>query len=495
MSRVPHLTKSRYTAGLQCLRRLWLDVHDRTKDETEAPAGSPIAVGKEIGQHAHQLFPGGVLVAEEPWEHAAAVARTAALVSDRSVPAIFEAAFEHDHVRIRVDVLERLAGGRWGIREVKSSGEVKDYHYDDAAVQFHVVEKAGLRISSVQILHVNKEYVREEGEISWRTYFRREEIREEAKVRRTGIETRLMQQSACLSRRKAPAIDPGAHCHNPNSCAHWVGCTASKPKDWIYHMPNLSTERREALGQLGIDTISSIPDDFPLSPRQAVIRDVTRTSIPFVADDLPDRLRGFGPPACYLDFEAFSPAIPLYSGTRPFQTIPFQWSLHHVNAKGKVTHQEHLAEGNEDPRRRFAETLVNALRGSACPIIVYSSYEKTRLNELADYLPGLAKPIQGIVDRLADLLPVVRSGVYHPDFAFSNSIKTAAPALAPDITYGDLDEVADGETASAAFWRMAISQADAKESARLRDALLTYCKRDTWAMVRLHQALIELARK
>jgi hypothetical protein len=258
-------------------------------------------------------------------------------------------------------------------------------------------------------------------------------------------------------------------------------------------MPHLSAARRAELKTLGVESIAAIPDDFRLSPRQAIIRDAIRSGKSFVAEDLSERLHGFGPPAFYLDFEAFMPAVPLYPGTRPYQVIPFQWSLHQLDSGGKIRHQDFLAEADSDPRRPFAETLIAALKGTRLPIIVYSSYEQTRLTELAKHFPELAKPLHSIVQRLADLLPVVRGGVYHPDFDFSSSIKTAAPALCPDVTYDDLKEIADGGTASTAFWLMASGRADAKTSARLRRSLRQYCRRDTWAMVRLHQALHALA--
>src|SRR5262245_34884615 len=104
MSKAIYLTKSRYVAGLQCPRRLWLDVHE-SGDWEEPEPGSVQEIGLEVGRKAHLLFPGGVLVDEKPWEHAAAVAHTAALMADASVPEIFEAAFEAPGVRVRVDVL------------------------------------------------------------------------------------------------------------------------------------------------------------------------------------------------------------------------------------------------------------------------------------------------------------------------------------------------------------------------------------------------------
>lgn len=116
-------------------------------------------------------------------------------------------------------------------------------------------------------------------------------------------------------------------------------------------MSKFSSDRRAELIALGVNSISAIPEEFRLSQRQKIIRDVTRTSKPFVASDLFTRLRGYGPPAFSLDFEAFLPAVPLYPSTQPYQTIPFQWSLHHVDSDGAVSHQEFLANAESDPRR------------------------------------------------------------------------------------------------------------------------------------------------
>lgn len=86
---------------------------------------------------------------EEPWQHAEAVSHTATLMSAAFVPAIFEAAFEHKNIRIRVDVLERLAPGTWGLREVKSSGGLKDHYPHDIALEIYVL-RGRAPLSSLQ---------------------------------------------------------------------------------------------------------------------------------------------------------------------------------------------------------------------------------------------------------------------------------------------------------------------------------------------------------
>ena len=188
-----------------------------------------------------------------------------------------------------------------------------------------------------------------------------------------------------------PDVEPGSQCGTPYACEFRDRCTANKPDDWISYLPYLTPARANALKALGIEAISAIPADFPLTWKQAIIRDATASGQPYVSPDLARLLRGYGPPACYLDFEAMMPPIPLYEGTRPYQTIPFQWSLHAATEDGVLHHREFLADGDSDPRRRFAETLIEALDAFDGPIIVYSAYEKTRLNELAGEFPDLAR--------------------------------------------------------------------------------------------------------
>lgn len=184
------------------------------------------------------------------------------------------------------------------------------------------------------------------------------------------------------------------------------------------------------------------------------------------------------------------PAIPLYPGTKPYQTLAFQWSLHHVNRNGKLTHHEFLATGEQDPRREFTESLIHALSGNKQPIVVYSGYEKTTLKKLAELFPDLEDAINSILDHLMDLLDVTRSCIYHPDFHGSFSLKSVAPALVPTLSYANLEQVSEGLGASACFEAIASGKLDdGQDPEVLRQALLEYCKLDTLALVEVHRAL------
>jgi len=451
-------------------------------------------VGRIIGEKARLLFPGGVFVNEAPWQHEQAVARTAALMANPDVPAIFEAAFTLGNVRIRVDILERCPGG-WRLLEVKSSTGVKDYHLDDVALQAFVLAGLAVPVESHHLVHVNKTYVRGAGEVDWEAYFAKVHVDEAVTARAPDLSGQLASMGTVLLQPAMPHAEPGKQCGSPVDCGFWDRCTADKPTDWMAKLPRLTEEKSTALAALGVESIAEIPAEFPLSHNQAVIRDTIISGQPFIAPDLPRLLHRFGPPACYLDFEAMMPPIPLYEGTRPYQTLPFQWSLHIDDGGGALRHLEFLADGKSDPRREFAESLIAAVAENDYPIIVYSGYEQTQLKELAAQYRDLRAEINAIISRLIDLLPIVRGAVYFPAFEYSNSIKSVAPALAPGFTYDDLDGIADGGSAAAAFLGLAAGeQMDAAEQKRIRDALLSYCARDTMAMVEVHQALVSLSR-
>ena len=487
-----YLTKSRYMAGLQCPRRLWLETHEPENYEAP-PAGSPFEIGQDIGRKARLLFPGGALVDAPPWDHAEAAARTALLMEDPSVPAIFEAAVAYQDLHVRLDVLERYVGG-WRLIEVKSSSRVKDHHVDDAAFQAYVLAVAGVPLHAIGILHVNTSYVRGPGEIDWHDFFASVDVTDEVAARIADMPGRLEAMRQNLRGRTLPHAEPGKHCNTPYSCPFWDRCTEDKPSDWVFHMPRLTAAQAAGLEELGVVSISGIPDTFSLTERQEIIRDATVSGQSYVAPGLARSLRDFGPPACYLDFEAMMPPIPLYEGTRPYETISFQWSLHMLADDGTLTHQAFLADDRDDPRRAFAETLIRALSETEAPIIVYSAYERTRLRDLSAIFPDLREPLAAIIGRLTDLLPIVRRAVYLPNAGFSNSIKSVGPALGPDFTYDDLEDVADGGTASAVFLQIASgSLTDREEIDRFRRALLEYCRRDTLAMVEVHRGLMRLA--
>jgi predicted RecB family nuclease len=350
-----------------------------------------------------------------------------------------------------------------------------------------------VEVASTQLVHVDTAYFRGEGEPDWDRLYARREVAGEVEELLVGVPDRLHWMQGVLREAGPPEVEPGPHCRSPVRCEFWEHCTGGKPADWVLRLPGLRSGRFEELRHRGIERIRDIPEEFSLTPYQLRARQACRTGGPVVEDGLAVTLEDLGPPACYLDFETTAPALPLYPGTRPYEPVPFQWSLLRWDGGPAPTHREFLAEGREDPRRAFAETLLEALDGPGEPVLVYSPYEATILKRLAEHLPDLAGGLDGLRGRLRDLHRVVRAHVYHPGFGGSFSVKAVAPALAPGFGYGDLQGVAGGEQASLAFPRLADPRTDPEECEKTREALRAYCKRDTEAMLELHRALRVLA--
>jgi predicted RecB family nuclease len=298
----------------------------------------------------------------------------------------------------------------------------------------------------------------------------------------------LRAQRAALAGGAPPDVEPGPQCTRPYLCEFHGHCNPALPDHHISTLPRLSAKKQQALAELGIETIHQIPDDFPLTEVQARVWTSVRTSQVSVSDSLRELLPELKHPLYFMDFESLYSAIPRFAGMRPYAQIPFQWSVHRQLAAGAaLEHWEFLADDASDPRLAFAESLCGVL-GKRGPILVYNAgFESARLRELADWLPAYGVRIEKIRERLWDLLPFVRAHVYHPDFGGSFSIKSVLPALA-GMTYAGM-EVADGGQAGLTWERMLHGGVDAAERARLKAALLAYCRQDTLAMVKILERL------
>ena len=292
-------------------------------------------------------------------------------------------------------------------------------------------------------MHLNNTYVYPGGEHDLKHLFALKDVTDRAK---SFIETRvpddLSRMWSTLELETPPPIETGPHCTRPYRCSFYGHCHQNEPR----------TDGRR-----------------------------------FISPSLRSRLEEITFPAGFLDFETISPAIPLYPGTRPYQPIPFQWSLHILDSSGRLTHDSFLNDDAEDPRERFIITLLGAIPHQGA-IVTYSSYEKSILNGLAYAFPLYRSRLLALCDRMVDLLKLIRGNYYHPGFNNSYSLKSVAPTLAPDLDYTDMD-IQDGTAASTAYTSMIACDTPDSDKANIRNALIAYCARDTEAMVSVYEAL------
>lgn len=489
MTHVPSLSKSRYISGDQCHLRLWHDTHARElAAEPDDTLKAIFATGHEVGEMACRRYPGGHFVTHDYRHTADALAETRQLIEADSVPALFEPAFVHQGVVVRADVLERLPGGGWRLVEVKSTTRLKGVFLLDAAVQLWVLRGAGLDVREAAVLTLNREYVYEGGEHDLDALFLLHPVTNEANGLLETIGSNVAAMKAVLMEPRPPDIEPGDHCFAPYECPYHAHCTRdiAHPDHGIDELPWLGERRRVQLRGMGIEEIRDIPEDFPLTHLQRIVRQAVKEDRPIVHGNIQRAIARARSPVRYLDFETCSPAIPRFAGTRPYDAIPFLFSVHTRRNGFPADHVDYLHEGNDDPRPQLAEHLVGAL-GHGGSICTYSGYERQVVRTLAAALPERAAELGAFEARILDLLPVVRNGYYHPEFRGSFSIKSVLPVLAPDSGYDHL-AIADGQTAAARYL-LALSNEDPQERNQTFEDLRAYCARDTLALAKLHGVL------
>ena len=297
-------------SGSQCHLRLWYETYARDlAGEPDDALQAVFDTGHEVGELACERYPGGHLVAHDYRHVAEALEETRRILASGSAPTLFEPAFRHQGVLVRVDVLERLPKGGWGLVEVKSTTKLKEHFVLDAAVQLWVLRGAGLDVREAGVLTLNRDYVYEGGEHDLNQLFKLHPVMDDATALHDAIGAQVSEMQAMLGKPKAPNISPGEHCTSPYDCPFLAHCTKdlAHPDHGIGELPWLGPARRAELKAQGIDEIRDIPEDFPLSDLQQVIRRAVRGGQDVVHGDVQKQLVQMETPLHYLDFETFSP--------------------------------------------------------------------------------------------------------------------------------------------------------------------------------------------
>ncbi len=487
----PYLSKSKFQNGLQCLKRLYLECYHREMaDPVDPGTQARFDTGAAVGEVARQRFPNGKLIEETYLEHDQAVRTTQTLLADDAIPSLYEAAFTFQGIRTRVDILTGNTQEGFDLVEVKSTTKVKPEHITDAAIQLYAAEGSGVPIKGTYLMHLNNGYVYQGGDYDLEQLFTLEDISDDARsFVSANVPDDLARMWATLQLDDVPDIATGRHCERPYHCSFFGFCHQDEPEHPIGELPRLQERQWGQLKASGIRDVGSIPPGFPgLSLLQNRVRDSVMGGCSFVGPELGPKLQEIAFPASFLDFETIGPAMPIYAGARPYQTVPFQWSLHVLDSSGRMNHYWFLNNTADDPRESFIVSLLEALPPEGS-ILTYSSYERRIINQLAQAFPRRQDHLLALLDREVDLLKLIQNNYYHPEFHGSYSLKSVLPALVPSLGYADL-EIAEGLDAAASYTRMIAVDTPEPEKAQIREALLAYCQRDTEAMVHIYRALL-----
>jgi hypothetical protein len=485
---MPHrLSKSRYTAGVQCHKYLWWKVHEPLALELQPDKvlEDRFNQGKQVGELARDRFPGGVLI-DLPHQAVNERVKLTQKLIDDGVRAIFEATFLADNTFVAVDVLTPQDGG-FHLTEVKSSNSQKEEHLPDVAVQIHVLKESGVRITGADVMHLNGECHFPDLD----NLFQRTDVTAavEPLLNKVGweIEAQLRMLEGPL-----PDVPIGLQCHEPYECPFMERCWPKDP-DHIMRLYNIGPKKGCDFLVTGVNRISDLPASQRLNVTQKrQIRAMKEQRI-VVEPGLAEALQALDCKLGFLDFETIQRAVPVWPGMAPWEQAPAQFSYHEANGDGTYTHAEYLAEGPKDCRPELARAMIKATKGAE-KVVTYSGFEKTKIRGLQKAVPEFRAELEMLEGKLVDLLPVVREHVYHPDFLGSFSLKYVLHPLVPELTYDDL-VIVDGLVASVEIARLLFvaGKIPKAEHDRVRQDLLNYCERDTWAMVKVLEKLRELS--
>lgn len=282
-----------------------------------------------------------------------------------------------------------------------------------------------------------------------------------------------------------PQVDIGNHCTDPYDCDFKGTCWKHIPEYSVFDISRLNKDKKFDLYNQGVLTLDQINlSQIDLNPNQLLqVQSEINGASHIDTDEIRNFTSGLNYPLYFLDFETISPAVPIYDGSRPYQQLVFQYSLHiQETPTSELQHREYLADPSQDPRIGFVEQLTKDC-GRSGDILVYNiGFERGKLNDLIEIFPEYSNELRGIVNRLKDLMiPFQQKWYYTPEMRGSYSIKSVLPALVPELSYDHL-EIKEGGTASNTFLSMVNGSFEGDVEDKRRQ-LLEYCKMDTFAMV------------
>lgn len=467
-----------------------MELH-RPEEMDQSASENVFRIGNEVGEIARTIYdPDGIgelidlnaLGFDEAFERSATYLEEGVhVVCEAGLRAGGALAFAD--IMIPEGILDSL---EWHMVEVKASTAVKDYHRDDLAIQAYIAAEAGVPLKSVGIAHVNSSFVYE-GDRNYQGLLTEVDFTSEVKMRKEVVRDWIDRAHAVGRSTSEPCVATGSHCHDPFPCPFLAFCERDKPKvDFpLSSLPRLQVGKRETMEAMGISDLRFAPDEL-LSPTQKLVKDCSVSGgAYFDREAAAQVLEEFELPVCFLDFETVMFPVPIWKGTRPYQQIPFQFSLHSIDKSGVLRHDSFLDLSGNDPSGSLAKKLIETCGENGAVLAYNAGFEKRVIRELAERFPDMEERLIELHERLVDLLPIAKQNYYHPSQHGSWSLKAIIPAICPDISYSELEGIADGNAAADAF-REAIEPGSSLETRqRIEKELTGYCHLDTLALVRM----------
>lgn len=486
-----NLSKSKYCRGITCSKMLWLDTYMPEKG-IDINNASVLENGSSVGELAKELF-GKYIDIPFDEDLTKMIITTKKEIESNDKCIITEASFSYDNNFCSVDLLKK-DGDTYEIYEVKSSTKTKDIYIHDVSYQYYVLSKLNMKVKKAAIVHINPFYERK-GNLDINKLFVIEDVTEKVINIVSSIDTNIKILKNILANNNEPIIDIGKHCNSPYECPYFNYCTEKFSKPNIFDLKRLRFSSKISNYQKEIITLDSVKSEIKDEKVLTEVEYIFKKTDKINKLAIDEFLNTISYPLYYLDFETFQEAVPSLDRQKPYEQVPFQYSLHYtMSENSSLEHKEFLAYPGHDPRRELAERLCEDIDLNVCTVAYNMNFEKSVIRRLADLYPDLRNHLMNIHDNMKDLMvPFYHMDYYNNKMQGSYSIKYVLPALFPSdpsLDYHNLDEVHNGSEAMNAYFEM--SKLEGAELEKLRNNLLKYCELDTYAMVKILEKLQEL---
>ena len=487
-----NISKSLYCNYIQCKKMIWLNKY-KPEEYEETKSEGVLQNGNEVGDLARSYFGNYSLVKYNEALIKMIMETKEFLKQNKKI--ICEASFKFDNLFASIDILKVEEDGM-SIYEVKSSSKLKDIYKDDASFQAYILKKLGYKVKSVNVMHINKEYVLH-GNLDLNAFFEIEDITDIAIKKEKEIEENVKEINEILDNEKEPKFDIGNHCFEPYNCPFFKYCTKHLPNPNLFDISGIDKNKKIKFYNEGKVSFKDLEKENITGRALEQIKFELYNKEPKInQEEIKKVLSELKFPLYFLDYETCQLAIPFIEGTKPNQQLAFQYSLHILkDEKSKLEHREFL--GDIDDKyfvKKFAESLIKDIPDEGSVIIYNKSFEPARNREIARLYPDYKKDLDRINSNIIDFMdPFSKRYYYTKEMQGSHSIKYVLPALYPDdpaLDYHNLPLVHNGEEASNSFLSMKGKTKEEKEE--IRKGLLVYCELDTLAMVKIYEKFKEV---
>ncbi|MDB5227167.1 MAG: hypothetical protein JWN78_1360 [Bacteroidota bacterium] len=486
------LSKSTLIRSIQCSKSLYLYKNYYTlRDNAGVVQQQKFDRGHRVGKLAHQLFPGGKdCTPPDASSYNESIAATKLLMQQQH-PVIYEAAFKYNGILAALDILENKEGKSYAY-EVKSSFRISNTYLLDATIQYYIITKSGVELEDFSLVTINNDYVLKDS-FDVHSFFKITSVMDEIRERIPFVEKSIGSAIDILDAPLIPEVAIGQHCTKPYPCDFQGYCWKHIEKDSIWYLPGVSMQEKSNFIEKGITTVHQIEINDDLNARQKVIIASYQDQQPFLQrEKLRTFISNIHYPLYYFDVEAFQPAVPVFKGTKPYDRIPFLFSLHYkASETGELQHIDYISPVGEDDRINFIEHFLSATSGEGKILVFNTLMEKTILFKLSSDFPDYKNEILERIKRIIDVeIPFKELYYYHPAQQGSFSLKAIGNALLQKDEFAR-SQVKDGEEAMAVYNELFYEEDKNKTDLQLQQ-LKAYCKTDTYVLYEIFEKLKQL---